>query len=92
MTSPEKLTVEGALAETLRRIPRAYAPGDQVAPCAVLWLDPEQLWETIVPDLAKTMQELFVLVVQPCGCAVSRRGLSLKRRPPVPRQSFTFQR
>ncbi|MDN5940857.1 MAG: BREX-1 system phosphatase PglZ type B [Nitrospira sp.] len=55
-------TIGGAITEALRGSAKAYAPGDQVASCAVLWLDPDQLWAQIVPDLlAKTMQELFVL-------------------------------
>ena len=33
------------------RAANAYAPGDQIAPCAVLWTDAERLWEGVVPQL-----------------------------------------
>jgi hypothetical protein len=45
MTSRATQTVQDALAESVRGAARAFAPGDQVAPCAVLWLDPERIWE-----------------------------------------------
>jgi len=45
----------------LRTAAQAYAAGDQVPPCAVLWTDPERLWERIVPQLQKLTPELFVL-------------------------------
>lgn len=61
MSAPVGMTVEGALVEVLRGLSRAYAPGDQVAPCAVLWMDPERLWETVIPEIAKSIQEFFVL-------------------------------
>lgn len=46
---------------TLRTTAQAYAAGDQVAPCAVLWTDPERLWECIMPELQPMMPELFLL-------------------------------
>ncbi|WP_035610950.1 BREX-1 system phosphatase PglZ type B [Haloferula sp. BvORR071] len=49
------------LVSTLRIAAQAYAPGDQVAPCAVLWADPERLWEGVVPLLQELAPELFVL-------------------------------
>ena len=61
MTSRATQTVQDALAESVRGAARAFAPGDQVAPCAVLWLDPERLWEPVVPALRATIPELFVL-------------------------------
>lgn len=61
MRLPVSMTVEGALAEALRGLSRAYATGDQIAPCAVLWLDPDCLWEAMIPALTKSIQELFVL-------------------------------
>jgi hypothetical protein len=61
MTSRATQTVQDTLAESLRGAARAFAPGDQVAPCAVLWLDPERLWEPVVPALRATIPELFVL-------------------------------
>ena len=49
------------LTATLRTAAQAYAAGDQVAPCAVLWPDPERLWESIMPELQPMMPELFLL-------------------------------
>lgn len=54
-------TIGTAIIEALRSAAKAYAPGDQVPPCAVLWLDPDQLWASVIPNLGKAMQELFVL-------------------------------
>ena len=39
----------------------AYAPGDQVAPCAVLWADPDRLWADVVPVLLPLLPELYQL-------------------------------
>jgi hypothetical protein len=56
MSSPaEKLT------STLRTTAQAFAAGDQVEACAVLWPDPERLWESVVPELKVMMPELFSL-------------------------------
>src|SRR4030095_12477312 len=49
------------VAATLRTATQAYAAGDQVAPCAVLWPDPERMWECVMPELQSMMPELFVL-------------------------------
>ena len=49
------------LANTLRTAAQSFAAGDQVAPCAVLWPDPERLWECIMPELRPMMPELFQL-------------------------------
>jgi hypothetical protein len=49
------------LAGTLRTAAQSFAAGDQVAPCAFLWPDPERLWECIMPDLRPMMPELFQL-------------------------------
>ena len=54
-------TVAEQLAATLRTAAQAYAAGDQVAPCAVLWPDPERLWESVMPELQPMMPELFLL-------------------------------
>jgi len=54
-------TLAQRLAEALRTTAQAYAAGDQVAPCAVLWTDPERLWECVMPALQQMMPELFVL-------------------------------
>src|SRR5258707_7931890 len=49
------------LTAALRIAAQAYAAGDQVAPCAVLWPDPERLWEGIMPELQPMLPELFLL-------------------------------
>lgn len=49
------------LVAAVRRCAHAYVAGDQVAPSAVLWPDPERLWESVVADLLPHMPELFVL-------------------------------
>lgn len=49
------------LAGTIRTAAQSYAAGDQVAPCAVLWPDPERLWEGVMPELQPLMPELFLL-------------------------------
>lgn len=54
-------TLAQHLAAAVGTAAHAYAAGDQVAPCAVLWLDPERLWEPVVPELLPLMPELFVL-------------------------------
>lgn len=54
-------TVGQQLIATLRAVGQAYAPGDQVAPCAVLWADPERLWATVVPELLPVLPELYQL-------------------------------
>jgi hypothetical protein len=54
-------TLAEQLAATLRTAAQAYAAGDQVAPCAVLWPDPDRLWESVLPELQRLMPELFVL-------------------------------
>ena len=54
-------TLGQRIAATLRTAAQAYAAGDQVAPCAVLWTDPERLWECVMPDLQAMLQELFLL-------------------------------
>jgi len=54
-------TLGQRIAATLRTAAQAYAAGDQVAPCAVLWTDPERLWECIMPELLPMLPELFLL-------------------------------
>lgn len=49
------------LVAALRTSAQAYAPGDQVAPCALLWPDPERSWESVLPALQSMLPELFVL-------------------------------
>jgi hypothetical protein len=54
-------TLAEQLAGTLRTAAQSYAAGDQVAPCAVLWTDPERLWECVMAELQTMLPELFVL-------------------------------
>lgn len=53
-------TLADALAEAVRQCALQFVSGDQVAPCAVLWTDPERLWESAVALVQPTMPELFV--------------------------------
>jgi hypothetical protein len=53
-------TLGETLTESLRSAAQAYAVGDQVAPCAVLWADPDRLWEPIIPELQAMLPELFI--------------------------------
>jgi len=54
-------TLAEQLAATLRAVAHAYAAGDQVPPCAVLWADPDRLWERAMPVLKPILPELFLL-------------------------------
>ena len=54
-------TLAQRLIAALRTSAQAYASGDQVAPCAVLWPDPERLWESVMPGLLPMLPELYVL-------------------------------
>ena len=54
-------TLAQRLVTTLRTAANAFAPGDQVAPCAVLWPDPERTWESVIPELRPMLPELYVL-------------------------------
>jgi hypothetical protein len=54
-------TLADQLAAALRTAAQAYAAGDQVPPCAVLWPDAERLWESLMPKLQPMVPELFVL-------------------------------
>jgi len=38
----------------------SFTPGDQAAPCAILWTDPERFWEPVLADLKPIVPELFV--------------------------------
>lgn len=49
------------LVASLRTGAQAYAAGDQVAPCAVLWTDPDALWADVMPELQSMLPELFQL-------------------------------
>src|SRR5258708_5782767 len=53
-------TLGETLTESLKSAAQAYAVGDQVAPCAVLWADPDRLWEPIIPELQAMLPELFI--------------------------------
>jgi hypothetical protein len=54
-------TLQLRLIASLRAAAEAFAPGDQVAPCAVLWLDPERQWAEVVPTIQTAMPELYQL-------------------------------
>lgn len=54
-------TLAQRLVAALRTPAQSYAAGDQVAPCAVLWADPERLWEVVMPELQPMLPELFLL-------------------------------
>ena len=54
-------TVGQSIAASLRLAAHAYAAGDQVAPCAVLWPDPGRLWEPVIADLQAIVPELYGL-------------------------------
>ena len=54
-------TLAEKIASTLRTVAQAYAAGDQIAPCAVLWTDPERSWEQAMPELQAILPELFIL-------------------------------
>ena len=53
-------TLSQRLTATLRTAAHAYAAGDQVAPCVILWPDPQRLWESVLPQIQKVTDELFV--------------------------------
>jgi len=55
------LTLAEHIVATLRNTAHAYAAGDQVAPCAVLWPDPDRFWEPVMPELQTMVSELYVL-------------------------------
>lgn len=51
-------TVAQALSQCLRGA-GAFTAGDQIPPCAILWTDPERLWEGTLAELKSLMPELF---------------------------------
>ncbi len=53
-------TLSLRLVAALRTNAQAYAAGDQVAPCSVLWADPERMWEGVMPELQAMLPELFL--------------------------------
>ena len=55
------MSIDLHLIEALRKAVNAYAPGDQVAPCVLLWPDPERLWQSALPQLQARMPELYQL-------------------------------
>jgi hypothetical protein len=54
-------TLADALATALRQCAQQFVSGDQVAPTAVLWTDPERLWEPAMALLQPSMPDLFAL-------------------------------
>ncbi len=53
-------TLAQRLVAALRNVSQSYAAGDQTPPCAVLWTDPERLWEGVLPALQGLLLELFL--------------------------------
>lgn len=53
-------TVAQHLVRALRTTAQSFAAGDQTPPCAVLWTDPERLWEGVLPALQGLLPELFL--------------------------------
>ena len=53
-------TLAQRLVAALRNVSQSYAAGDQTPPCAVLWTDPERLWEGVLPALQGLLPELFL--------------------------------
>lgn len=54
-------TLAGRVVAALRTVGHSYAAGDQVAPCAVLWTDPERHWEGVMPELQSLVPELYCM-------------------------------
>ena len=54
-------TLAEQLLATLKSNAHAFAAGDQVAPCVVLWPDPDRLWEHVIPELQVMLPELYAL-------------------------------
>jgi hypothetical protein len=52
-------TVGSELITRIREV-ASYTSGDQHAPCAILWTDPDRLWEDVLGDLKSIVPELFV--------------------------------
>ena len=55
------ITLAERVVAALKTTAQAYAAGDQVAPSAVLWTDPERLWEPVMAELQAVLPELFAL-------------------------------
>jgi hypothetical protein len=60
MTSSSTTILE-AIAASLRQTAKAYYPGVEEAPVAVLWTDPESAWLPLIPQMRELMPELLVL-------------------------------
>lgn len=43
------------------KITCSFTTGVMVAPCVILWTDPERLWESVIDDLKQRLPELYVL-------------------------------
>jgi hypothetical protein len=53
-------TVGSEMIARIKGTADSYTPGDQAKPCAVLWTDPDRLWEEVLDDLKSIVPELFV--------------------------------
>lgn len=85
-------TVGDALARAIRST-IAYTKGDQIEPCAVLWLDPESLWKPVISELSRSIEELFILgaydPTNRCGPALWLRCIEGRRVPESPPAGIT---
>src|SRR3990172_311127 len=80
------LTVAQVLSGCLRQA-SAFTTGDQVSPCAILWTDPERLWEGVIEGLKTQLPELFVYGAyaheERTGPAVYLRCIEARALPPA---------
>ena len=53
-------TVAAALIHSVRFASQAFATGDQIPPCVILWTDPQRQWEGVLEELKAALPELFV--------------------------------
>jgi hypothetical protein len=54
-------TILEAIATSLRQAAQSYFPGVEEAPVAVLWTDPEAVWQPLIQEMATAMPELLIL-------------------------------
>lgn len=58
--SDEVESIAQALAYALKRS-ASFTAGDQEKPCAILWTDPEALWEKVIPELKSVLPQIYIL-------------------------------
>jgi hypothetical protein len=83
--APQAGSVGTALVASVRGA-ATFTTGDQVAPAAVLWPDPERLWEGVLPVLKALFPELHILgayaPAERTGPAVWLRCVEARRTDP----------